>query len=55
MKLGSSATSRPFLIRGLADSSCKDEHFSKRRASLDENQIQEQKGSLNSQWQSSRE
>jgi hypothetical protein len=44
-----------FLSRGLSHFSCKDEHFSNRRAALDENQIQEQTGSLNSQWQNSRE
>jgi hypothetical protein len=42
-----------FFIRALADSLCKDEHFSNRRGRLDEKQTEEQKGSFDSQWESS--
>jgi hypothetical protein len=42
-----------FFIRALADSPCKDEHFSNRRGHLDEKQTEEQKGPFDSQWESS--
>jgi len=44
-----------FFIRALAASPCKDEHFSNRRARVDENQSKKQKGSLDSQRESGRE
>src|SRR5215467_2618025 len=48
-------TGLPFFIAGLADSSCKTNTFLSHRGGLDEKQSKKQKGSLDSQRESSRQ